>query len=156
MAYPHDGDPKRLRVLNAMKELLQGITQGGGYRHTVRQVYVYEGQEILLGSAMPAIVIVPETSDRSTGYLSCAAVRHEWALALVLSVRAGKAWREELEWLCADVTVALETNPQLSGQVVYAEIETSDVYDLNSGDEIAQAQIVVAVEYRHALTNPTA
>lgn len=156
MAYPYDGDPKRTRVLDALRTTLAGICKGSGYHHDVKQVHVYEGQELILGAGMPAIVIVPESSDRIVGYLTCAAARHAWSLALICSVRAGASWRTELEWLSADVTVALENDTQLGGEVVYAEIETSDIYDVNKGEDLAQAQIVVAVEYRHALMNPTA
>jgi hypothetical protein len=156
MAYPYDGDPKRTRVLEAMKTTLEAIRQGSSYHHDLKQVHIYRGEELVLGGSMPAVVIVPDSSDQITGYLTCSAARHSWRLALVLSVRAGTRWREELEWLCSDVTVALEKNLQLGGEVVYAEIDTSDIFDLNPGDEVAQAQIVVAVEYRHALTNPTA
>lgn len=156
MVYP-SGSLRKLDVIDALAETLRGISVNEGYYHTVKQVHVYRDEELVLGTAMPAIIIVPETSDRFERVLSCAAVQHAISFSLVLSIRviAGAPWRESLEWLVADVTRALELDLQLGGSAVYAEIESTDVYDVAVGGDFAQAQVVVAVEYRHALADPT-
>ena len=157
MTYPV-GTLKKVAVVDALADALREIRADNGYHHSVKQVHIYRDEALVLGAAMPAIIVVPETSDRWEQYISCAAVQHKIGFALVLSIRVvpgSPTWRTDLEWLVADVVRVIELDIQLGGTCVYAEIESTDVYDVAVGGDIAQAQVVVAVEYRHALADPT-
>lgn len=158
MAYPLTADPKQQQMLDELVNVLEGITQTNGYHHDVLKVHVYEGHEIVLGSAMPSVVVVPLTAARRTQTVVCAEASYRWDLALVLNLRVIKgsdAWKREIAWLVSDVTKAIDDNIQLNGTAVYCEVLEDEVFDLGAMGQISQAEVTIGVEYRQAIGDPT-
>ena len=159
MAYPDDNPkPKKLRVLEALRQTIADISQAAGYKYYIQRAHLYQGAEVALGSAFPAAVLYPANVDRSTRRINCAATEHSLQVAInvLLRVNTGStAWRDQLHWLVADVTKAIDDNVQLGGEAVYCQVESDQVYDLGEGETIAAAEVIVSILYRHATGNPS-
>jgi len=159
MAYPDDGvKPKKLRVLEELRQAIANISVDNGYKYYIRRAHLYEGGEVALGSAFPAAVLYPSNVDRSVRRINCAATEHNLQVAInvLLRVNTGStAWRDQLHWLVADVTKAVDDNVQLNGEAVYCQVESDQVYDLGEGETIAAAEVIVSIVYRHATGNPS-
>jgi len=159
MAYPNTNTkPKKLRVIEALKTTLETIT-GSGFKHTIKRVHLFDGDEVVLGDSMPAIVIIPESGDESDTRLMCGAVEHYVRVTCTIASRVtpgSTQYKEDLHWLVADVTKALEADSQLGGEAVSALISEDQVYDVGSNEPVAVAEVRVDIRYRHTVGDPSA
>ena len=158
MAYPFDLAPKKLRVLEALQANLQDIRKANSFHHDVRGVFIYQGERVLTGTAMPVIVIAPVSRDEHTRRLGCAQVEHSLpvSLYLALDVMPGsEAWHAEMTWLVADVVKTIEDDIQLGGLAVFHEVSGDEIFDVGAQDKLAVAQVDVSISYRHQVGNPT-
>lgn len=155
MAYPDDGDPKRLRVLEALRVNMAAIATPQ-FHHDVRVATIFEGRQITVGTYFPAIVIVP-IEDNSTGTLSCSKVVHLMQVAIVGGlkyVQGSEDWKTQAHFLITDIQHAITDDLQLGGLATYVEPNTDDVFD-NVEAHIAVVQTITTISYRHDFANPS-
>lgn len=160
MAYPHDLTPKKLRVIEKLRDNLADIRQQNNYFTDVERAVVYQGEDIVLGMEMPAVVLVPETADEHTDRMICATAEHLWTIALLLVLRIGpgvpsETWNTAITWFVADAIKAVEDDIQLGGLATYVEVSTDEVFDVGPDDQIVEAKVTVDVHYRHKIGDPS-
>jgi len=158
MAHPNDGDPKKFRVLSAIETLMNSIKPENSYYHRVRQVYLYEGDNLVLGRDKPLIAIAPTTPFNVVGTASCAENTIEFEVALIGSVHAipgNRDWKRDISWLMADIEAAIGRDIQLGGEVMSIEVVRTDIYDATSFKNTALGQVAARVSYTTAIDNPT-
>ena len=151
--YP-DGTPVKQQVLNQLRDNLGAIAKPA-YKHDVRRSDVFGGQEIQLGRALPATIVVPD-SDSVSQYLSCQRIESIMEVTVYAAVRVvpGSArWRESIEFLLADIRKAVNADMQLSGKATYVDLVDEDLPELVDSN-VAVGQVHLSVAYRHDFDNP--
>ena len=155
MAYPLDGSPKRWAILESIKSKLSLIASPS-YHHDVARVDIYETQRMALGTAMPAIAIVPG-EDTLVRNLSCYAEDRSLGVDIYGAIRHNtrdEAWKLECNWLMSDIRRALSQDMQLdgtSGWVDFTDETVCDAVDSN----FAVCSVGLSVVYRHSFSDPT-
>ena len=156
MAYPNDGDPIRLRALDALIANLRAITTANGYHHDVRAVHLLQGEQVVTGSVMPVVIVAPETETEDLR-LTCDQVQMELTLGIYCALRvvpgAQKLSLNELEWLISDVKRAIDQDYQLGGLVTVIEPTNVEVFDI-ADEAIAGARVSARMLYRHRVGDP--
>lgn len=156
MAYPNDGDPVGLRCIAQVKTDLEAISPPN-YRSAMREVLVWDGHAVTLGTLSGAFAVVyPESDDvldTTTGM-----IRHSMQLSIVAGVRvmpSAGTWKDDLRWLLSDITQAFEADKQLGGNAAYLTQTSQEVYDAGASEAVAVCQARYRIEYRHAWDNPS-
>lgn len=155
MAYPLDGAPKRWQILEALKAKLEVIATPL-YHHDVKSVNIYETQRMALGTAMPAIAIVPG-EDTLVRSLSCYAEDRSLGVDVYGAIRHGTrddSWKVECNWLMSDIRRALSQDLQLDGTALWVEFNEQAVFDAVDSN-FAVCSVGLSVVYRHAFDDPT-
>ncbi len=153
MVYP-TGSPVKHDLLDQLRTNFAAIATPD-YKHNVRRAEVFGGQEIQLGRALPAVVIVPDR-DQVSRYLTCQRIESIMEITAYGAVRivpGSSAWRESVQWLLADIRKAVTADIQLSGKAVYVDLVGEDLPELVDSN-IAVGQVQLRVAYRHDFDNP--
>jgi len=156
VAYPDDGEPVGVRVIDQVRSDLTDIN-GTGYHHTLREVRVYDGAAISLGSVTgPFALVIPESDqvlDDTTGM-----IRHSLMLSIVAGLRTmtgSTTWKNELRWLLADITQRFEQDKQLNGLAAYLTATSQEVFEAETTQPLAICRAQYRIEYRHVHDNPS-
>ena len=162
MAYPNDGEPKRLRILKDIRARMQGVTVANGYRTDVRGAEIFDSQRIQLNGPFPFISVIPLSDDTpASGASSCGVARDQLVDIVgahqVTPQSAG--WVDDAHWLLADIERAVFLDPQFSqeGGELLATTTTrtvSEVYDKGE-QNLSLAHLQIRVSYRHKSDDPT-
>jgi hypothetical protein len=155
MAYPSDGEPKRWQILEAIKSKLE-LIQSPSYHHDVKRVDIYETQRMALGTAMPAIAIVPG-EDSLVRNLSCYAEDRGLSVDVYGAIRHGTrddSWKVECNWLMSDIRRALSADLQLDGTAMWIDFNDQTVFDAVDSN-FAVCSVGMSVVYRHSFSDPT-
>ncbi len=155
MAYPNDGDPVVQRLLETLVVNMEAIKRPS-YNHDVDRAFLYEGRQITTGTQKTVIIVVPGQDDTS-GFLSCIANEHLFTVSVIGAIRFAPlttSWKTQGRWLLADMVRAVSQDMQLSGDAVYAEPKSEDLFDAGS-DTVAICQLTLLVNYRHQFDNPS-
>lgn len=164
MAYPNDGDPIRLRILEEIRDRMAAITVANGFHTEVSQARIFDSQRIVLNGPMPFISVIPMADDAPRGQeYTCGTTRRQTVdIVGALSVQAqtgSDVWFRESSWLLSDMERAIFLDPQFippeGGRLaVSTDRIVSEVYD--KGEEnLALSQLRILVSYRHESDDPT-
>jgi hypothetical protein len=161
VVHPADPIPKKVRILGALKTNLEAIKKQNSYRTDVARVAVYEGEDLLLGRSLPAIVIVPNSKDIHEPRFTDVQVAHSFEVALSLAMSflpntTTSTWHSAITGLVEDVVKVVEDDIQLGGLAVFVEVVDDEVFDIAPEDQIAEAQVTLTMEYRHTVGDPAA
>ena len=155
MAYPLDGNPVIARILETIRTNVEAIAMPN-YHHDVNKAFVYEGRQLVIGTQNLAAIVVPQ-DDTISGHLSCNRTEHLTTIAVIGAIRlmpGSEDWKIQAQWFNADVIRAISQDQQLGGDAVYWEPTSQDVFDAGQED-VAIAQVVTRVNYRHVFDNPS-
>ena len=155
MAYPDDGDPKSIQVLNALVALLEGIN-GTGYYHTVEHVVLYDGAELTV-NAMPSIGVFP-LGDTNLGDETCGTRNRESSVGLMLFLDrvAGTAdWKTAMHWFVADVEVAINSDVQLGGLAINMTLGDIDIEDAQPNEGYVVGYLTLTIRFQYTIENPS-
>lgn len=156
MVYPLDGDPVVERLLETLRFNISEISVARGYHHDVTGAYVFEGRQMTIGTHALVAIIVPQT-DTISGFLACNRTEHLLQVAILGTLRlmpGSTDWKTQAQWFNSDVLRALSLDIQLGGDAVYIEPQSQDLFDAGQED-IAVAQVICRVNYRHVFDNPS-
>lgn len=156
MVYPNDGDPVVDRLLETLRSNVEAISVAGGYHHDVIGAYVFEGRQMTIGTHNLVAIIVPQT-DTISGFLACNRTEHILQVAILGTLRLmpnSADWKTQAQWFNSDVLRALSQDVQLGGDAVYIEPQSQDLFDAGQ-ENIAVAQVICRVNYRHVFDNPS-
>lgn len=160
MVYPVNLVPKKVRILEAMQANLSAIKKHAAYRTDVQRVAIFEGEDILFGRSLPAIVIVPATKDEHELRFTNVQVAHTFTVALALAISfqpntETSLWHTQITGLVEDVVKVIEDDIQLGGLAIFVEVTNDEVFDIAPDDQIAEAEVTVTMEYRHTVGDPS-
>lgn len=162
MAYPNDGEPKRLRILKDIRERMRAISAANGYRTDVRGAEIFDSQRILLNGPFPFVSVIPLEGEPSSGGGSTCSVSRDLVLDIVGAHQVtpqGGQWVDDAHWLLSDIVRAVFLDPQFKqpdGALLASRTEEtkSEVYDKGEAN-LALAHLQLRVSYRHKSDDPT-
>tara|TARA_R110000796_G_scaffold118246_2_gene231665 strand:+ start:189 stop:674 length:486 start_codon:yes stop_codon:yes gene_type:complete len=152
---------KRGRVLEALRLLMASITVANGYWTDVQVARTYSAHKTVLGSAMPAVCVLP-TADNRTEARICAEDEYRMTVEIIGAVRvAGESdsWKEQAHKFAGDVQQALSSDRQLGGLVVFMEAEGLEIADADTSGGMATLSgfaLATTIVYRVAVADVSA
>lgn len=155
MAYPDDGDPIKDQILDQLVTTLGAIATPS-YHFTVKTVRIFRGHEMSLGTATPALAIVPTTDERLRD-LACLKTERQMQVNVYCATRVSSNrsdWNTEVQWLISDVVTAIRADIQLNGLAVYCDVEEEELPSIIDKG-IAVGRVGLSIVYRHLFANPS-
>jgi hypothetical protein len=140
----------RQQIREQVGTTLTGLTTTGS---NVFESRVYP----LSDASLPALIIYSkyETSSISTMGTGLG-IDRTMTLTIEAYVKANLTFDDTIDTICAEVEVAMGTDPSLNGKVRFSYLESTDIdYDGDGENPIGYATMNYVVEYRTAQNAPS-
>ena len=156
MAYPSDGDPISLQIMDYVRARLLTI-QTPNYFTDVAGAELWETSHSFDSLVHPFVFIIPLTDDASPFPVECRR-RRQMLLQLLLQttfIPGSDDWKDPLFKFRTDVVHAFDTDIQLGGLCEFVQATQANVYDADQTNGVAEAVVNLSISYRHLNDNPS-
>lgn len=138
-------DPIKTQVRAAIETAVGDITTANGKTYTLNVIdaRAWPPPHVDLNT-----VVVPVTAERDPQTHSKATWNGVFIVAVDVAIPTSGDWFDKVDVIEADIYAAIETDIQLGGTAVLAQV-TDSVFEVSQ----RRLQIEVSVNYRHAVAN---
>ena len=119
---------------------------------------VFESRVYPLSDAsLPALIIYSKSETSSISTMGTGlGIDRTMTLTIEAYVKANLTFDDTIDTICAEVEVAMGTDPSLNGKVRFSYLESTDIdYDGDGENPIGYATMNYVVEYRTAQNAPS-
>jgi|TARA_R100000951_G_scaffold114766_1_gene120772 hypothetical protein len=140
----------RQQIREQVGTTLTGLTTTGS---NVFESRVYP----LSDASLPALIIYSKSETSSISTMGTGlGIDRTMTLTIEAYVKANLTFDDTIDTICAEVEVAMGTDPSLNGKVRFSYLESTDIdYDGDGENPIGYATMNYVVEYRTAQNAPS-
>lgn len=140
----------RQQIREQVGTTLTGLTTTGS---NVFESRVYP----LSDASLPALIIYSKAETSSISTMGTGlGIDRTMTLTIEAYVKANLTFDDTIDTICAEVEVAMGTDPKLNGKVRFSYLESTDIdYDGDGENPIGYATMNYVVEYRTAQNAPS-
>jgi hypothetical protein len=140
----------RQQIREQVGTTLTGLTTTGS---NVFESRVYP----LSDASLPALIIYSKSETSSISTMGTGlGIDRTMTLTIEAYVKANITFDDTIDTICAEVEVAMGTDPSLNGKVRFSYLESTDIdYDGDGENPIGYATMNYVVEYRTAQNAPS-
>ncbi len=140
----------RQQIREQVGTTLSGLTTTGS---NVFESRVYP----LSDASLPALIIYSKSETSSISTMGTGlGIDRTMTLTIEAYVKANLTFDDTIDTICAEVEVAMGTDPSLNGKVRFSYLESTDIdYDGDGENPIGYATMNYVVEYRTAQNAPS-
>lgn len=140
----------RQQIREQVGATLTGLTTTGS---NVFESRVYP----LSDASLPALIIYSKSETSSISTMGTGlGIDRTMTLTIEAYVKANLTFDDTIDTICAEVEVAMGTDPSLNGKVRFSYLESTDIdYDGDGENPIGYATMNYVVEYRTAQNAPS-
>ena len=140
----------RQQIREQVGTTLTGLTTTGS---NVFESRVYP----LSDASLPALIIYSKAETSSISTMGTGlGIDRTMTLTIEAYVKANLTFDDTIDTICAEVEVAMGTDPSLNGKVRFSYLESTDIdYDGDGENPIGYATMNYVVEYRTAQNAPS-
>ncbi len=140
----------RQQIREQVGTTLTGLTTTGS---NVFESRVYP----LSDASLPALIIYSKSETSSISTMGTGlGIDRTMTLTVEAYVKANLTFDDTIDTICAEVEVAMGTDPSLNGKVRFSYLESTDIdYDGDGENPIGYATMNYVVEYRTAQNAPS-